>query len=57
MVSLIALARKGGIQSIPYDIAIKHNPMRQAGRPIAKKKSKKQERPSLGDSRSSGDKP
>ena len=53
----IALARKGGIQSIPYDIAIKHNPMRQAGRPIAKKRSKKQERPSLGDSRGSGDKP
>ena len=53
----IALARKGGIQSIPYDIAIKHNPMRQAGRPIARKKAKKQERPSLGDSRNNGDKP
>lgn len=53
----IALARKGGIQSIPYDIAIKHNPMHQAGRPIARKKAKKQERPSLGDSRNNGDKP
>jgi polyphosphate kinase len=42
----IEIARKGGIQSIPYDIAIKHNPMRQQGkRPIAKRRSKKPEKP------------
>jgi polyphosphate kinase len=43
----IEVARTGGIQSIPYDIAIKHNPMRQQGkRPIAKRKSKKPDKAS-----------
>ena len=37
----IELARKGGIKSIPYDIAIRHNPTRKRGeRPVAKKKNK-----------------
>ena len=41
----IELARKGGIQSIPYDIAIRHNPMRQQGkRPIARRRSKRPEK-------------
>ena len=44
-IRFIELARKGGIQSIPYDIAIKHNPMRQHGkRPIARKRAKKPEK-------------
>ena len=35
----IEIARAGGIQSIPYDIAIRHNPMRRQGqRPIAKRR-------------------
>lgn len=38
----IEIAREGGIQSIPYDIAIRHNPGRKHGqRPIARKKPKK----------------
>jgi polyphosphate kinase len=37
----IEIAREGGIQSIPYEVAIRHNPMRKHGqRPIAKKKAK-----------------
>lgn len=40
----IEIAREGGIQSMPYEIAIRHNPSRKAGqRPIAKKKAKKAE--------------
>jgi polyphosphate kinase len=40
-VRFIEIAREGGIQSIPYDVAIRHNPMRKHGqRPIAKKKGK-----------------
>jgi polyphosphate kinase len=46
---LIKLAREGGIQSIPYEIAIRHNPTRTPGkRPIAKRKDKKKAPPSLG---------
>lgn len=42
----IEIAREGGIQSMPYDIAIRHNPLRKQGqRPIAKKKAKKAEEP------------
>lgn len=38
----IEIAREGGIQSMPYEIAIRHNPMRKQGqRPIARKKPKK----------------
>ena len=38
----IEIARAGGIQSMPYEIAIRHNPMRKQGqRPIARKKPKK----------------
>jgi polyphosphate kinase len=38
----IKIAREGGIQSMPYEIAIRHNPMRKHGqRPIARKKPKK----------------
>ena len=52
------MARKGGIQSIPYDVAIRHNPMRQAGRPIAKKKGKRPEKHErIPSEAGSGDKP
>jgi polyphosphate kinase len=38
----IEIAREGGVQSIPYDIAIRHNPTRKQGqRPIAKKKNRR----------------
>lgn len=38
----IEIARQGGIQSMPYEIAIRHNPMRKQGqRPIARRKPKK----------------
>ena len=38
----IEIARAGGIQSMPYEIAIRHNPMSKQGqRPIARKKPKK----------------
>lgn len=41
-VKFIEIAREGGIQSMPYEIAIRHNPLRKQGqRPIAKKKAKK----------------
>lgn len=37
----IDIAREGGIQSIPYDIAIRHQPSSKGQRPIAKKKERK----------------
>lgn len=38
----IEIAREGGLPSMPYEIAIRHNPMRKQGqRPIAKKQRKK----------------
>jgi polyphosphate kinase len=39
---LIDIAREGGVQSMPYDIAIRHNTGRKPGqRPIARKKQRK----------------
>jgi polyphosphate kinase len=38
----IEIVREGGLQSMPYEIAIRHHPRNKAGlRPIAKKKHKK----------------
>ncbi len=42
----IEIAREGGVQSIPYDVAIRYNPAHKQGRrPIAKKKVKRTEKP------------
>ncbi len=41
----IEIVREGGIQSMPYEIAIRHNPLRTKGvRPIAKRKEKEKEK-------------
>lgn len=38
----IDIAREGGIQSMPYELAIRHKPKLKGERPIAKKKEKKE---------------
>jgi hypothetical protein len=38
----IDIAREGGIQSMPYEIAIRHKPKLKGERPIMKKKEKKE---------------
>ena len=40
--TFIDIARAGGIQSMPYELAIRHKPKLKGERPIAKKKEKKE---------------